>query len=247
MPKTPQRQPDLAEWERVLAAAVALQRLLPEATLVGGTAAAIHAGHRRSVVADHVIEDLASRFDRVRSDLDHAAGWQVAREKRPVILMGSLDGVLTTVRNLIRQKPLETVEVETAKGKLRVPTRAEILRIKTYLAAIRRNATRDYLDVAALADGMSDAQILKALAPMDQLYPQAGDPGAVRLQLIRRLADPRPYDLDEVDLREYKGIQAPWTAWDAVVKECRRVAVLMAGAVAVRRAGWTDVKGSSKS
>ena len=36
----------LPEWERLLAAAARLQRLVPGAVLVGGTAAAAHAGRR---------------------------------------------------------------------------------------------------------------------------------------------------------------------------------------------------------
>lgn len=36
----------LPDWEEVLSAAARLQRILPDAVLVGGTAAAIHAEHR---------------------------------------------------------------------------------------------------------------------------------------------------------------------------------------------------------
>jgi hypothetical protein len=43
----------LPDWEQLLAAAARLQVILPDATLVGGTAAAIAAGHRRSLDADH--------------------------------------------------------------------------------------------------------------------------------------------------------------------------------------------------
>lgn len=38
----------LPDWELVLSAAARLQRILPDAVLVGGTAAAIHARHRYS-------------------------------------------------------------------------------------------------------------------------------------------------------------------------------------------------------
>ena len=76
---------------------------------------------------------------------------------------------------------------------------------------------------------------------MDQLYPQENDPGAVRQQLMRQLASPQPYDLDVLDLTEYKGLSAQWQDWTAVVGQCGDVATLMADAVAVRRRGWTDV------
>jgi len=231
----------LPEWERLLQAAARLQGILPDATLVGGTAAAIDAGHRRSMDADHVMAGLIGRFDEVLAELESAAGWKTARVKRPVAIYGSLDGILTTVRNQIRVAPLDTTEITAAGQTIRVPTRAEILRVKAWLI-VRRNATRDYLDVAAIAAKLTDTAVLAALGPMDRLYPQAEDPGAVRYQLMRQLAMPRPYDLDTVDLAEYKAIVPEWRDWATVVEQCRRVGTLMANAVATRRSGWKDIK-----
>ncbi len=234
---------ELPDWERLLAAAARLQGIVPEATLVGGTAAALEAGHRRSLDADHVVADLAPRFDEVLARLEAAAGWRTNRRQRPQVIKGSLDGILTTVRNQVRSAPLDVREISTMAGKVRVPTPAEILRIKAWLV-VDRNATRDFLDVAALSDKLGDDASLAALASMDRLYPQVGDPGAVRQQLIRQLAQPHPYDLGEVKptLSEYKGLAKPWQSWDAVVAQCLRVSVLMAEAVAGRRSGWTDVR-----
>jgi hypothetical protein len=45
----------LPDWEQVLSAAARLQQVLPDAVLVGGTASAIHAQHRFSRDADHVL------------------------------------------------------------------------------------------------------------------------------------------------------------------------------------------------
>ena len=69
---------DLADWERLLAAERHLQALLPDAVLVGGTAAALHAGHRRSLDGDHVLEGLRDQFDEVLARLESAAGWTTA-------------------------------------------------------------------------------------------------------------------------------------------------------------------------
>jgi hypothetical protein len=56
---------------------------------------------------------------------------------------------------------------------------------------------------------------------MDQLYPQKnGDPRAVRTQLLMQLADPPPFDLDEVELEEYKGVQPPFHQWSHVAAVC---------------------------
>src|SRR3954451_22136024 len=54
---------NLPEWEQLLSAAAHLQEILPNATLVGGTAVAIFAQHRLSRDADHVLPDLRDRFD----------------------------------------------------------------------------------------------------------------------------------------------------------------------------------------
>lgn len=229
---------DEPEWDRVLATAVRLQGLLPDATLVGGSAASLYAGHRISLDDDHVLVDLSERFDAVLAELEAATGWKTARLTRPVQILGSLDGVETGVRQLIRTRPLETATVETRHGPIRLPTRSEILRIKAYLI-VARNSTRDYLDFAALFDGIPVADALTALGELDALYPQpGGDPGAVRQQLIRQLAAPAPYDLEDLDLSEYRRLADRWAAWDEVVRVCATAARALAEAVATSAPGW---------
>ena len=66
---------NLPEWEQLLSAAAHLQEILPDATLVGGTAVAIFARHRVSRDADHVLPDLRVRFDDVLAQLE-AVGWR---------------------------------------------------------------------------------------------------------------------------------------------------------------------------
>src|SRR6218665_2332053 len=48
----PKNTAPLPDWELVLSCAARLQRILPDAVLVGGTASAIHAEHRFSRDAD---------------------------------------------------------------------------------------------------------------------------------------------------------------------------------------------------
>ena len=71
---------------------------------------------------------------------------------------------------LIRTSPLETTQMEFKGEILTVPTEAEILRIKGVLI-LRRNATRDYLDFAALADHMGREAFFHAIGRFDELYP----------------------------------------------------------------------------
>jgi len=140
----------LAEWEAVLSAAVRLQQILPDAVLVGGTAAAIHAQHRLSQDADRVLTDLRRRFDQILAQLESVAGWRTARVAQPVLIFGSLDGIETGVRQLIREAPLETTTLSVQGTAVTVPTEAEILRIKGVLI-LRRNTTRDYLDFSGVS------------------------------------------------------------------------------------------------
>lgn len=215
-----QSQP-LPEWEQVLSAAARLQTLLPEAVLVGGTASAIHASHRFSRDADHVLTDLRLRFDEILEELESVAGWKTARVQRPVLILGSLDGIETGVRQLIRAHPLETMEIQAGGERICIPTLAEILRIKGVLI-LKRNATRDYLDFVALASKMSPAEIAAALAPFDALYPQPNGQSALQ-QLHIQLAQPLPYDLEETQLSEYKNLAREWHDWHAVQQVCMQV------------------------
>jgi hypothetical protein len=210
-------------WERVLESLCRLQRLLPDAVLVGGTASALYAGHRLSFDHDHVVTDLRQRFDDVLADLEAVAGWRTARVTRPVLILGSLDGVETGVRQLRRTRPLETTVMRVGNHEVLLPTLAETLRIKAFLC-LERNATRDYLDVAALGSHMGIEAAVDALWFMDELYPQnSGDPWAVRTQLVMQLAAPPPYDLDSVDLAEYKGVRPPFDRWAHVAEVCGRI------------------------
>jgi len=71
----------LQDWERLLSPERHLQHLIPGRILVGGTAAAIHAGHRVSLDGDHVLEDLRARFDEVLAALEAAHGG--SRPRKP--------------------------------------------------------------------------------------------------------------------------------------------------------------------
>ena len=212
----------LPEWEALLSSAAHLQRIVPEAVLVGRTAAASFAHHRVSMDHDHTLTDLRSRFDDVLAKLESVAGWKTARVRRPVLILGSLDGIETGVRQLIRETPLETEVVEIAGEELTVPTRAEMLRIKAVLI-VKRNATRDYLDFVAMSELIGRDATVSALERFDGLYPQPNGQSA-KQQLQVQLANPMPYDLDETNLAEYKKLKPEYQDWSVVSAKCREIA-----------------------
>jgi hypothetical protein len=213
-------------WEDLLSAAARLQSIFPDAVLVGGTASALHAHHRISFDADHIIPNLQSIFDEVLSDLESVSGWQTARCRRPVLILGSLDGIETGIRQLIRSRPLETQVIDTPGGMVRVPTLAEMLRIKSFLV-VRRNATRDYLDTVALANVLGTHQSYLALRQLDEYYPQPNHQSVLQ-QLLRQLAQPLPFDLDSTDLSIYKQLIPYWQDWKNVERHCHELVRLFA-------------------
>ncbi|MBQ4384367.1 MAG: hypothetical protein II823_00385 [Kiritimatiellae bacterium] len=213
----------LPDWETLLSSAARLQSILPEAVLVGGTAAATYAHHRTSVDHDHTLTDLREHFDDILATLESVAGWKTARVRRPVLILGSLDGIETGIRQLIREEPLETAEIDVGGVMLKVPTKEEMLRIKAVLV-LKRNATRDYLDLAAMSRVLGDAGVKSALLRFDELYPQSNGASALQ-QLANQLANPLPFDLDETDLREYKNLERDLQNWDFVTSICRHLAV----------------------
>jgi hypothetical protein len=216
-----------ADLVAVLASASRLQQLVPDAVLVGGSAAAAYAGHRDSFDHDHVLADLRDRFDTVLEALESEDGWVTNRLVPGKLILGRLGAIETGIRQLIRRRPLETTTMAVpAGGAVVVPTMAETLRVKAFLI-VRRNQTRDYLDVAALSDRYGLTQAATTLAGLDRYYAdQHGIGDGVATQLVRQLSEPRPADPAATqELEHYKNLRGPWREWPAVVQQCRDLAV----------------------
>jgi hypothetical protein len=201
----------------VLEKAARLQELVPGAVLVGGSAAALYAHHRESHDHDHVVADLAERFDSILENLEALGDWSTAKAQPGKIILGELGGIETGVRQLLRSRPLESVEIEVQGKPLQVPTAAEILRIKAWLA-LSRNQTRDYLDIAALADSIGLDEAATMLSDIEDYYADVNSrPEAVSTQLVKQLADPRPRDVEvTAQLASYKALDARWQDWSTV-------------------------------
>jgi hypothetical protein len=213
----------------VLESASRLQELVPDAVLVGGSAAALYAGHRDSYDHDHVLADLRDRFDVVLEALESEGEWVTSRVTAGKIILGQLGDIEAGVRQMIRSRPLETAQVTLPSGRaLRVPTAEETLRIKGFLI-VRRNQTRDYLDVAALASRYGLPAAASVLARIDDYYTdQHGGGRGVAAQLARQLADPRPKDSSVTrQLSAYRNLAPRWTEWGEVRSVSRQLAAEM--------------------
>jgi hypothetical protein len=99
--------------------------------------------------------------------------------------------------------------------------------VKTFLV-VDRNATRDYLDVAALSHYIGLKKSAAALESMNELYAEFKDEaGDLLTSVVVKLSVPDPYDLTDIDLSEYKGIVAPWNNWRAVQAQCASLAAAL--------------------
>jgi hypothetical protein len=218
-------------WDRLIDVAAEFALKHPDAVLVGGTVAALYAGHRISLDADFVVTDLRSRFGELLGALEADPDWITARLQPPVLILGRFKGVETGLRQLRRSRPLETGEIEVRGQRLRVPTLPEILRIKGWLA-VTRNATRDYLDLAALSELMGLPAAANALSTLDEYYrdtyrPDAERDTSIALQLARQLAAPAPYDLEQTELSVYRRLDPRWQDWNTVSDQLRDLAVAL--------------------
>ena len=218
-----------AAFQELLASAARLQQLVPDTVLVGGTAAILHAGHRFSFDHDHVVTDLRDRFDTVLDALEREGEWVTNRTAYGKLIPGSLGGIETGIRQLIRKTPLETEQFRFFDGvTIRIPTIEETLRIKAFLI-VKRNQTRDYIDVAALADRYSLTRAAQVLNSIDLYYAdQAPEEKTVAAQLVAQLVTPCPKDSRTTKyLHDYKGLAARWQKWSQVIEVCQQLADAM--------------------
>jgi len=214
----------------LLESAAHLQRLVPGAVLVGGSAAILYADHRESRDHDHVVADLADRFEMVLEAVEEDEGWATNRVTPGKVILGNLDGIEAGVRQMLRKTPLEVTAVTVPSGgEVTVPTVEETLRIKAFLI-VRRNQTRDYLDLAALSDHMGIEKAAELLSSIDDYYADQNDSGeGIASQLVRQLAEPRPADSSVIDqLPSYRRLRKRWSDWDAVIEVLGAVAAGMA-------------------
>jgi hypothetical protein len=211
------RRVDTGQFERVIDEGRALQERLAELTpvAVGGTATALHCQHRYSLDVDVVTPLLSSRFAEVTAELERWQGWRTNRLNPPVLILGQHGGVELGVRQLRRTTPLQTTQV---RG-LRIPTAAEMLRVKAFLLTDRR-ATRDFVDVAALVLHLG-AAAMESAALLNLVYgPRAPQ---TWVSAFAEACESEPVDLAAVPLSAYKGLRAPLTEWAFVADRCREL------------------------
>ena len=215
-------------WQKLLEAAANIQGLIPGTVMIGGSAAAIHLKHRYSFDADHVLANLKENYEEVLDFLEGRDDWETARIYPPKLILGNFQGVETGIRQLKRSRPLETEIVNIGGKSITLPTIPEMVRTKGWMI-VSRNATRDYIDFAALAKYIGMEIALDVLKDFDSYYSDLirGKQASPIVQLVRQLAEPKPGDLDQIDLSQYKGIQPPFDSWANIIKICEEISVAL--------------------
>jgi hypothetical protein len=217
------------QWEKLLEAAANFQGLFPGSVLIGGSAVAIHLKHRYSFDADHILTDLKENYEQVLDFLEGRDDWETARIHPPKLILGNFQGVETGIRQLRRNIPLETETIDIHGKKITLPTIPEMLRTKAWMI-ISRNTVRDYIDFVALSKHMGMEKTVDVLKDFDSYYSDLirGQKASPIVQLIRQLAEPKPGDLDQIDLLQYKGIQSPYDSLENILSICGDLSVALA-------------------
>lgn len=236
-----------ADLRMVVKSAARLKDLAPDAICVADPLAFKGCGVLRSEIAGQVrgSDDAAAHVPQ-----PVAAGSGFSAERRPIrsyrvgratgprpihpvtMWRGRLSVALdalesesdVTSANVERLTPVETTNVQLPTGdRLQIPTGAETLRLKSYLIMCR-NSRSDFAEFADLVDCMETQTAAVVLAGMDRYYCSGqSERQWIATQLVRRLADPNPSDVDD-DSDRWSGPEGA-DEWERVRQRCLAVAV----------------------
>jgi hypothetical protein len=216
----------IKDWDNLFSVASNTDESIENAVIAGCTAAAIVADHRISIDADGVLSDLIDDFDQISTDLEMLCGWNTAILKNPDLNLDNFDGITTEIRQIIRKKPLETQQIFVNGKIFTVPTPEEMLRIKSFFI-LKRNASRDYIDFAALSVFLGSQGINDSLSIFDDYYAVISKYDSPVKQLITQLVIPLPHDKKKFSIKDYKYINNQLNDWSKINKQCQNASVLL--------------------
>jgi heme transporter len=230
-----------ADLRIALKSAARLKHLVPDAITVADPLAFTGCGRNGDASTDRLAmaETAAATNDhsvarKFVGGLSHRNG--TGRAVHPVTLWRgrlsvALDALETEATqaetdrpSFARRSPVETTHVQLPTGdRLQIPTGAETLRLKSYLI-MSRNSSRDYAEFAELVDTMEAETAALVLAGIDRYYCcESPRRQWIATQLVRRLADPHPSDLDN---ERWPSPDAK-ADWEEIRQRCLSVAVAM--------------------
>jgi RND superfamily putative drug exporter len=227
--------PPPADMRVVVRDAARLKELAPDAVSVidpmafSGCSSAPDAngGELASAAPQRLAATIGGALDRRRARPAGAPQSSALRPVHPVTMWRGRLAValeaLGTESAVARRSPVEITNVQLPSGdRLQIPTAAETLRMKGFLA-LCRNSRTDFAELADLADAVGVDNAARVLARIDGYY-SAGRRERlwVATQLVRRLADPIPSEAPDED--RWSGPDAD-ARWDDVRQRCLSLAV----------------------
>ena len=225
--------PPSADMRMVVRNAARLKELEPDTVSVidplafTGCCPGAGGGELAGAVPQRLAASLGEAIDRRRPRSSGAPRSAALRPVHPVTmwrgrLAVALDA-LETESAVQRRSPVETTTVQLPTGdRLQIPTCAETLRMKGFLA-LSRNTRTDFAELADLTDAVGVQNAARVLCRIDGYY-SAGRRERlwIATQLVRRLADPIPSEAADDD--RWSGPDAD-ARWDDVRARCVSLAV----------------------
>jgi len=192
-----------------------------------GSTSAADGGELAAAPPLRLAASIGGAIDRRRPRPSGAPRSSTLRPVHPVTmwrgrLAVALDA-LETEAAVQRRIPVETTTVQLPTGdRLQIPTAAETLRMKGFLA-LCRNTRTDFAELADLSDAVGVDNAARVLGRIDGYY-SAGRRERlwIATQLVRRLADPIPSEAPDDD--RWSGPDAD-VRWDDVRQRCLSLAV----------------------
>ena len=209
------------ELEDVMKVGVRANREVPGSVALGGAICALFSHHRASTDIDFVLTDLNQRFQEIREHLFELPGWQEARVRVPVLILGSLDGIEVGYRQLRRAVPLETQEIQIPEGTLTIPTLDELLRTKAFLA-YDRDYTRDFVDFAELSCLLNPDKVVDVLSVLDEKFRWEKQPSVI-VEVAKALLHPAPHDRETHGFETLRLLEPNLQTWEEVAEKCRDI------------------------
>ena len=156
------------KWQKLIEAAAEFQKIFPEGTIIGGSAAALHAGHRYSFDVDFAFSDLKNRYEEVLDFLEGRDDWATARLSPPKLILGNFKGIETgldcfLMNNLtlgLSYTWLDTENKDTHAELARRPSNKIVFKLKNEFKKLTT-----YFDISYVGHRTSDnagTQLLKA-------------------------------------------------------------------------------------
>jgi hypothetical protein len=109
----------------------------------------------------------------------------------------------------------------------------ELICTKAFLA-YSRNLTRDFIDLAALSESASEAQMVESLRKVDSRYGHT-QTISVGLEVAKALSVCAPHDLNEADLANFKALNPKWHGWEETRRISQRLGEQLAISLIIKK------------